>query len=411
MIAIGDLTVIWPNGSRTHYHGTPGPSGQVRLLDHQTVRRLVFNPSLGLGEGYMSGTVTSNDLYALLEVFLQNSYYQPKSHRMMWLQDTIAIVFRRLMQLNSLRQARRNIAHYDLDGQLYSLFLDQDRQYSCAYFPHGDETLEAAQLAKKRHIAAKLCLDRPGLRVLDIGCGWGGMALTIAREFGAHVIGITLSQEQLTEARARATAAGLADRVQFILMDYRTLQMKFDRVVSIGMFEHVGLGHYAQFFQTIRRCLKPDGVALIHAIGRSDGPGSTNPWLQKYIFPGGYSPALSEVLPAVEKSGLIVTDLEILRVHYAQTLRHWRQRFAQNRATIADLYDETFCRMFEFYLAGCEGTFRYGGHMVWQLQLAGKIETVPLTRDYISLAEGNSAPSSGSTSASSSVAPSGKLFG
>jgi cyclopropane-fatty-acyl-phospholipid synthase len=277
--------------------------------------------------------------------------------------------------------------HYDLNGRLYSLFLDRDRQYSCGYFPRGDETLEEAQTAKKRHIAAKLCLNRPDLHVLDIGCGWGGMALTLARDFGARVTGITLSQEQLAEARARAVAEGLDDRVRFELLDYRSVTETFDRVVSVGMFEHVGVGHSRAFVETVMRCLKPDGVALIHAIGRRDGPGGTNAWFRKYIFPGGYSPALSEVLPWVERSGLMATDIEILRLHYAETLRHWRRRFAANRDAIAALYDDRFCRMFEFYLAASEITFRRCGHMVWQLQLAHDHGAVPLTRDYITTVE------------------------
>jgi len=215
---------------------------------------------------------------------------------------------------------KRQVAHhYDLNGRLYSLFLDRDRQYSCAWFPRGDETLEEAQLAKKRHIAAKLCLDRPDLRVLDIGSGWGGMALTLAREYGARVTGITLSREQLTEARERAVAESLEDRVNFELLDYRAVDQKFDRIVSVGMFEHVGIGYYQTFVDMVARCLAPDGVALLHSIGRSEGPGATNAWIDKYIFPGGYSPALSEVMPAVERSGLVATDIEILRLHYAQT--------------------------------------------------------------------------------------------
>jgi cyclopropane-fatty-acyl-phospholipid synthase len=261
--------------------------------------------------------------------------------------------------------------------------LDRDRQYSCAYFAHGDETLEEAQAAKKRHIATKLCLDRPGLHILDIGCGWGGMALTLAQDYGARVTGITLSVEQLTEARARAEAAGLSDRVRFELLDYRTLRGRFDRIVSVGMFEHVGVTHYRAFFTTIRRLLDDDGVAVIHAIGRSDGPSVTNPWLARNIFPGGYSPALSEVFASVERSGLIATDCEILRLHYAETIRHWRRRFAANRDAIAALYDERFCRMFDLYLTGSEMTFRRLGHMVWQIQLAARHDAVPLTRAYM----------------------------
>jgi cyclopropane-fatty-acyl-phospholipid synthase len=390
LITQGQLTVVWPDGSRSTYEGNDGPSAGVRLRDQRTIRRLVLNPSLGAGEAYMSGGLTMEDggIYDFLDTVLANLQARPAGHPVMRLRQHLADVSRRLVQYNPAGRARSNVAHhYDLNGRLYSLFLDRDRQYSCAYFPRGDETLEEAQAAKKRHIAAKLRLDRPGLRVLDIGCGWGGMALTLARDFGADVTGVTLSQEQLTEARARAAAEGLEDRVRFELRDYRSVSETFDRIVSVGMFEHVGIGHYREFFDTVARCLRPDGVALIHAIGRSDGPGSTNAWLRKYIFPGGYSPALSEVLPPVEKSGLMATDIEILRLHYAETLRHWRRRFAANRDAIATLYDDAFCRMFEFYLAASEITFRRCGHMVWQLQLTHGHGPVPLTRDYIGAVE------------------------
>jgi cyclopropane-fatty-acyl-phospholipid synthase len=390
MITVGRLTVVWPDGSQTVYEGKDGPSAALRLRDERTVRRLISNPSLAAGEAYMSGSlsVENGGIYDLLDVLLLNLQSNPLSHPVLRLREILAAIGRRVVQYNPAGRSRRNVAHhYDLNGRLYSLFLDRDRQYSCAYFPRGDETLEEAQAAKKRHIAAKLCLDRPGLRVLDIGCGWGGMALTLARDFGAKVTGITLSQEQLAEARARAAAEGLEDRVQFELLDYRSVTETFDRIVSVGMFEHVGIGHYRTFFDTVARRLKPDGVALIHAIGRSDGPGSTNAWLRKYIFPGGYSPALSEVLPAVERSGLMATDIEILRLHYAETLRHWRRRFAANGDAIAALYDEAFCRMFEFYLAASEITFRRRGHMVWQLQLTHAHGAVPLTRDYIASVE------------------------
>jgi cyclopropane-fatty-acyl-phospholipid synthase len=390
VITIGRLTIVWPDGSRSIYEGAEGPVAIAQLRDRQTIRRLVLNPSLGAGEAYMSGqlTVEGGGLYEFLDTMLLNLQVQPSGHPVMRLREQLANVSRRLMQYNPAGRARRNVAHhYDLNGRLYSLFLDRDRQYSCAYFPRGDETLEEAQAAKKRHIAAKLCLDRPGLRVLDIGSGWGGMALTLAREFGAHVTGITLSEEQLTEARARAAADGLDQNVRFELRDYREITETFDRIVSVGMFEHVGIGHYQEFFDMVARSLAPDGVALIHAIGRSDGPGSTNAWLRKYIFPGGYSPALSEVFPPVERSGLMATDVEILRLHYAETLRHWRRRFAANRDAIATLYDDAFCRMFEFYLAASEITFRRGGHMVWQMQLSHGHGAVPLTRDYIGAAE------------------------
>lgn len=390
LFAAGRLTVIWPDKSRSAYGDGTGVAVTMKLHNDIAVRRLVLNPSLAAGEAYMDGSLTieNGSIYDFLDMVAVNLARDPASHPVMRLHEKVTVLGRRIMQYNPTPRSERNVAHhYDLNGRLYSLFLDRDRQYSCGYFPRGDETLEEAQAAKKRHIAAKLCLNQPGLRVLDIGCGWGGLALTLARDFGAEVTGITLSKEQLTEARARAEAEGLSGRVRFEFLDYRAVNETFDRVVSVGMFEHVGIGHYRTFFDRVKQCLRPDGIALIHAIGRSDGPGSTNPWMRKYIFPGGYSPALSEVLPHAEKAGLWAADIEILRMHYAQTLRHWRRRFAANRDAIAALYDERFCRMFEFYLAGSEVTFRHAGHMVWQLQLARHHDVVPLTRDYIAIAE------------------------
>jgi cyclopropane-fatty-acyl-phospholipid synthase len=387
-VVVGRLTVRWPDGSHTTYAGPDGsgPSAGLVMGDARTIRRQVLNPTLAVGEAYMDGGLQPDgcSLYDMIDLLVLNTMANAKGHPIARLRSVLGVIRRRIDQYNPAHRARRNVAHhYDLNGRLYSLFLDRDRQYSCAYFPRGDETLEAAQIAKKRHIAAKLRLDRPGLSVLDIGSGWGGLALTLARDHGAHVLGITLSTEQLAEARARASAEGLADRVSFELLDYRMLDRGFDRIVSVGMFEHVGVVHYREFFETVARCLHPDGVALLHAIGRSDGPTFTNPWIAKYIFPGGYCPALSEVLPAVEKSGLITTDIEVLRLHYAETLRHWRRRFAANRDTIASLYDERFCRMFEFYLCGAEIAFRRERHMVFQIQLTHDQTTVPLTRDYI----------------------------
>jgi cyclopropane-fatty-acyl-phospholipid synthase len=338
----------------------------------------------------MDGSIAPVDctVYDVLDVLLTNLMAETSSKRLIRARIALQKLTRRIAQFNPAGRSRRNVAHhYDLNGRLYSLFLDRDRQYSCAYFRRGDETLEEAQLAKKRHIAAKLNLDRPDLEVLDIGCGWGGMALTLARDYGARVTGITLSTEQLAEAQARAAAEGLADRVTFELLDYRKLHRRFDRIVSVGMFEHVGVTHYREFLAVIRRCLAPDGIALLHSIGRSDGPSVTNPWLAKYIFPGGYSPALSEVFASVEKSGLIVSDVEILRLHYAETLRHWRRRFAANRDAIAAIYDERFCRMFDLYLSGSELAFRRQGYMVWQMQMVREHAAVPFTRDYIAEAE------------------------
>ncbi len=390
LIVLGRLTVRWPDGSISTYAGDAGPEAVMELRDARTIRRLAINPALSLGEAYMDGGMVpvDGDIYGLLDVLIANVMAEKSGKLIVQFRESVGRMTRRLAQFNPAGRSRRNVAHhYDLNGRLYSLFLDRDRQYSCGYFPRGDETLEEAQVAKKRHIAAKLKLDRPDLSVLDIGCGWGGLALTLARDYGARVTGITLSTEQLAEAQARARAEGLEDRVSFELMDYRAMHRSFDRIVSVGMFEHVGVGHYRQFFEVMKRCLAPDGVALLHAIGRSDRPGSTNPWIAKYIFPGGYCPALSEVFPPIERAGLIATDVEILRLHYAETLRHWRRRFAANRDAIAAIYDERFCRMFEFYLAGSELSFRREHMMIFQVQITRDQCSVPLTRDYITDSE------------------------
>ncbi|MGE0222747.1 MAG: class I SAM-dependent methyltransferase [Acetobacteraceae bacterium] len=389
-IRIGRLTVRWPDGDLRSYAGADGPDASMRITDHATVRALVLSPSLKVGEAYMNGTLIPEacSIYDVLDVLVANLSYNPRNQPVVRLREKLRLLRRRFDQFNPAGRSQRNVAHhYDLNGSLYSLFLDRDRQYSCAYFPQGNETLEQAQIAKKRHIANKLCLDQPGLEVLDIGCGWGGLALTLARDYGARVTGITLSQEQLQEARARAAAEGLQDRVSFELLDYRAMDRQFDRVVSVGMFEHVGVGHYRQFFESVARCLRRDGVALLHSIGRSDGPGTTNPWISRYIFPGGYCPALSEVFPVLERSGLFAQDVEVLRLHYAETLRHWRRRFAANRDAIASLYDERFCRMFEFYLCGSELAFRREGHMVFQIQMGFHADSTPLSRGYLYRAE------------------------
>jgi len=389
LVRHGTLTVHYPDGSIRRYGHGGEPQAGFAIRTPRALRRLTFNPGLALGEGYMEGEIEPvgcgiHDLLQFLTLNIARGGTHPVEHAREWLRR----LGRRFAQINPAGRARRNVAHhYDLNGRLYALFLDRDRQYSCAYFPTGRESLEEAQAAKKRHIAAKLLLDRPGLEVLDIGSGWGGMAITLAREYGARVTGITLSEEQLAVSRQRAEEAGLADRVRFELMDYRAWKRPVDRIVSVGMFEHVGLAHYRTFFRMVHDTLREDGVALIHAIGRRDGPGATNPWIRRYIFPGAYCPALSEVLPVIERSGLWVTDIEVLRLHYAQTIAHWRARFAGNRDAIASLYDERFCRMFEFYLSGVEMIFRHWGHMVWQVQLARRQDAVPLTRDYITRAE------------------------
>ena len=385
LVRTGGLTVHWPDGGTAYYGSTAGPQAALRLRDANTVRRVALDPGLRFGEAYMDGGLipVGGTIYDVLDVLLLN-IGRRHSHPIMDAWEQLRSWTRVLRQRNQPVRARRNVSHhYDLDERLYRLFLDQDMQYSCAYFAHDGVSLEQAQTAKKHHIAAKLDLRRPGLSVLDIGCGWGGMALTLARDYGAVVTGITLSDEQLRVCRQRAQEAGLADRVRFELRDYRDVAAPFDRVVSVGMLEHVGIAHYRGYFDTVRRCLAPDGVALIHTIGRSEGPGHTAQWLAKYIFPGGYSPALSELAPHFEGSGLVLTDLEVLRLHYAKTIRLWRERFSRNRDVIASIYDERFCRMFEFYLAGAELTFRHEGHVNFQLQFSRDVTVPRLTRDYM----------------------------
>ena len=389
LIRHGRLRVQWPDGTTHTFMGEPGPAAALRVSDAAWVRRLALDPAMAFGEAYMAGALqpVGCGIYDVLDVLLLNTT-QGASHPVLRLAQRLRDMGNRLGGAFGRGPGREVAYHYDLDSRLYSLFLDEDQQYSCAYFERGDETLEEAQRAKKRHIAAKLLLDRPGLSVLDIGCGWGGLALTLAQDFGARVTGITLSTEQLNLARARAQAAGLGDRVRFELADYRDTAECYDRIVSVGMLEHVGAANYGTFYRTVRRCLAPEGVALIHHIGRAAGAGSTSPWLRKYIFPGGYSPALSDVMPYIERSGLMATDIEVLRLHYARTLRLWRERFAQNRDEISDLYDERFCRMFEFYLAGAELTFRHERHVVFQIQLSPSQTALPFTRDYMSAAPG-----------------------
>jgi len=357
---------------------------RVRMTDSALPRRLLLNPQLALGEAYMDGTLvlergTIADLLEILMRALGTNSGVPLYR----VTNALRFLGRRLAQANPIGRARENVAHhYDLSRTLYDTFLDPDRQYSCAYFQSSEDTLEVAQAKKKRHIGAKLALE-PGMRVLDIGSGWGGLGLYLAREAEAQVTGVTLSTEQHALSSERALKAGLADKVRFELQDYRELQGSFDRIVSVGMFEHVGVGHYDEYFRHIARLLERDGVALIHAIGRSDGPGATNPWIAKYIFPGGYTPALSEVLPAIERAGLYTTDVEILRLHYAETLKAWRDAFCARWDEMAELYDERFCRMWEFYLAGSEMGFRHQGLMVFQIQVAKSVDALPLTRDYM----------------------------
>jgi cyclopropane-fatty-acyl-phospholipid synthase len=354
-----------------------------------TLLWILTDPDLRLGEAYMDASfrVTEGSLADFLDLVESQN---PASPTLPSLAIAAArYLSRRAAQFNPRGRARKNIHHhYDLDGRLYSLFLDADRQYSCAYFEDESMTLDDAQIAKKRHLAAKLLMDRPGLSVLDVGSGWGGLGIYLSEIAGAkHVTGVTLSDEQAASARARVAERGLEGKVEFRLQDYRDIAERFDRIVSVGMFEHVGVNHYDTYIRKMAEMLDENGVALLHYIGRSGRPSTTSAWIKKYIFPGGYIPSLSEVMPSIERSGLVVTDIEILRLHYAKTLKAWRQRFLARREEMAALYDERFCRMWEFYLAWSEMAFRHQGMVVFQIQLAKRQGTVPLTRDYIVEAE------------------------
>lgn len=384
IVHTGRLTLIDSSGRTKHFGANHGPKVAMRVHDRTTARRLALRPKLAFGEAFMDGRLTLEhgtiyDLLDLLAINLARYENMPLARAL----SRMAMLTRNRQQKNGVGHSRRNVAHhYDLSGQLYDLFLDKDRQYSCAYFTNNNKTLDEAQHDKKRHLASKLLL-KPGQSVLDIGSGWGGLGLYLARVAQANVTGITLSSEQLKISNDRAKAEGLGERARFHLRDYREEQGRYDRVVSVGMFEHVGARHHRAFFRKLKELLKDDGVAVLHSIGRMSPPSTTNPWLRKYIFPGGYTPALSETIAAIEQEGLWITDIEILRLHYADTLKEWRRRFQENRAEVARLYDERFCRMWEFYLSGCEVAFRRLDQMVFQIQLAKRQDAVPLTRDYM----------------------------
>jgi cyclopropane-fatty-acyl-phospholipid synthase len=388
LITTGDLNLIDADDRNYGFGDHSGPPVVARIAEKWTEIRLALNPMLAIGEAYMDGRliIEQGTIYDLLEIILKN-LAAIRWPRWLKLIDDARSLTRPLQNYNPVRRAKRNVAHhYDLDGSLYDLFLDADRLYSCAYFETDRTPLDEAQAAKKRHLAAKLNL-RDGLKILDIGSGWGGLALYLAQTAHVEVTGITLSDEQLKISRERARAMGLSLAVKFELCDYRNLEGKFDRIVSVGMFEHVGTTHYRSFFDKIGKLLGDDGVAVLHSIGRFGGPASTNPFIAKYIFPGGYIPALSEVFPPIERERLVVTDLEILRLHYASTLRHWRQRFRASWHVAADKFGERFCRMWEMYLAAAETGFRYQNLMVFQLQLTKDQKVLPFTRDYMHEAE------------------------
>ena len=382
----GTLIVQLPKGPELNFGDCADPRVSVRVHDTRAIFALILNPDLALGELYMDGRLTvedGGDITDLLDLVFANvaeNRFPP-----VWtVLRSLHLAIASIGPTNSAPRSRKNAAHhYDLSENLYALFLDDDLQYSCAYFSSPSESLDAAQLAKKRHIISKLLLDKPNLSILDIGSGWGGMALDLAHDFEANVRGVTLSEEQLVKSRKRAEEAGLKDRCQFELTDYRSLMGRYDRIVSVGMFEHVGRRNYRHFFNKVRELLDDEGVMLLHTIGRLDGPGTTSPWIDKYIFPGGHIPSLSEITRVIERSRLLVVDVEVLRLHYAKTLMEWRKRFDAHRAEIAKLYDERFCRMWEFYLAGSEMSFRHLQHVVFQIQIAKRIDALPLTRDYI----------------------------
>jgi cyclopropane-fatty-acyl-phospholipid synthase len=383
----GTFRVTTSRGTVLTFGDGTGQPVSVRFASRAAEWGILLDPELKFGEAYMNGTfvVEQGTIADVLAICLGQKSEVPHWARP---QGFLRYLRRRLSQFNPRKRARRNVAHhYDLDGRLYSLFLDADRQYSCGYFVSPEASLDDAQLAKKRHLAAKLLLDRRtrgrDLRVLDIGCGWGGLGLYLAEIGGADVTGITLSNEQHGIANGRATEKGLSERARFHLQDYRDVNDTFERIVSVGMFEHVGVNHYDTFFRKSAQLLADDGVMVLHSIGRSEGPSVTNAWISKYIFPGGYIPSLSEVLPAIERAGFLATDIEILRLHYAETLKAWRERFLAHREEVERIYDERFERMWEFYLAASEMAFREQNMMVFQIQLAKRQDVVPMTRDYV----------------------------
>ena len=383
----GSFKVTTVRGTTYTFGDRSGSPVAVRFTTASAQLGVLLDPELKLGEAYMAGTlvVEQGSIGDVIAVLLRQERIAPAHWALPG--RLFRYLFRRLQQFNPRGRSRNNVAHhYDLDGRLYSLFLDGDQQYSCGYFEARNQSLDDSQLAKKRHLAAKLRL-KPGASVLDIGCGWGGLALYLTEIAGARVTGITLSQEQYQRAQNRALERGLTQNTSFRLIDYRDIAGRFDRIVSVGMFEHVGVGFYDTFFDRCAELLADDGIAVLHTIGRSGPPRITNPWIAKYIFPGGYIPALSEVLPAIESAQLVVTDVEILQLHYAETLKAWRERFLAHRDEVVRLYDQRFVRMWEFYLACSEMAFREGDMVVFQIQMAKRKGLTPATRDYITREE------------------------
>ncbi len=382
LIADGCLHVTWPDGRKTTYGNGTRVTADMVLRDDAIVRALCLKPEMALGEGYMNGLIETDDLFALLCLMFIN-YDVGKLP--LWARGVFRtqMMLKRAIQFNTPFSSQKNAAHsYDLTDELFALFLDEDRQYTCAYFSEPDMTLEQAQAAKRQHIARKLLIE-PGMRVLDIGCGWGGMGRTLARDFGAQVTGITLSKNQTAYANDRAAAEGLADRAQYHLMDYRKLAGTFDRIVCVGMLEHVGVTQYKTYFRKINELLHPEGTMLLHSVMRNTPPSLPSGWLLNYIFPGGYAPALSEVVPQIEKASLKITDIEIWRGHYAKTIREWRRRTLANADRITQMHDARFLRMWLYYLTGTEAVFYYGHQCNFQIQMGHSMFSVPATRDYM----------------------------
>lgn len=385
-VRVGTLTITDADGKTHVFGGTaPGPNVTARITDRRLYYRLFLNPTLYVGEAYMDGGFSfenNSTVRDFLELFALNRT-SLGSYPILKVLRYVRMALKGVQQANRMGKAQQNVAHhYDIGNPFYKLFLDKSMQYSCAYFANDGDTLEEAQMNKMRLIASKLQL-KPGLRILDIGSGWGSLALYLASLEKVDITGVTLSKEQHALANAKARELGLSDRVRFELRDYRELDQTFDRIVSVGMFEHVGVPHYAEFFDKVRQMLTDDGVMLLHTIARSERPSAASPWIRKYIFPGGYVPALSEIMPAIQGTGLLITDMEYLRLHYAKTAREWSRRFDANRDKAKAMYDERFCRMWEFYLASAEMSFVNGSQHVLHMQIAKKLDGVPIVRDYI----------------------------